>query len=498
MIKYDVLIVGAGLGSLTLAALLSNKGYKVGVFEKEPVTGGCSTTFVREKFEFDASIHWINNMELIQTILKRLNAEDKIEFKHFNPLSRIITPSSEIMLSYDIPKFEEELIQLYPKEKDNIHRFFMEALQFGRDINKLIVHTFKYMRIPDYLKFGIKYISNQFPMIKKYKHATSSEVVSSFFHDNGLKTLIHSLGTNPDSSVYPIFSRIAWANEQNYYYPAKGGGGALPKLLTEISKKNGVDFFMNTEVEKIFVENNKATGICVKGEKEYKGEYVVSGIDALYTYENLIGEENLKDGFLAQLKKKDKYPSFCMLSMGTDYDLNAKGYQGETITYNPSDDLRELMSDDLSKNRKFIHLRSMRDPSLAPEGLNTVSVGFRLPYEYKNYWMTGTERERGEEYYQLKEKVSQEVLENVEQVMPGLMEHIKVKDLATPITYERYTYNSSGSMMGWEESTGGIRRKEPIGNFQRVGHWSFPGGGTPRAMVSGMIVADLIERKLKK
>lgn len=494
--KYDVIVIGAGLGGLTTAALLSKYKYSVLLLDRHYVTGGYSTAFERKGFEFDASIHWINNIELIKQVLKRLDALDRIEFKPFNPLTRIISPSYEIMLTFDVKDFQNQMQKQFPHEKENIARFVDEAVRFADDINLLTKSTFKYMSYLDFTRFGLMYICNKFPLIKKYSGYTAEQVINSYFRDSKLRTLIHSLGTTPDSSIYPIFCRIGWASEGNYFYPSKGGGNALSQLLTDICNENGTEIKLSTEVEKIIIKDGAACGIMTSDGTVYNGRFIVSNADALLTYNKLIGHENLDIKFVEAINARKKYPSFCMISMGTDYDLKSKGYKGETITYNPCDDIDHLMGNDLSINRKFIHLRSMRDNSLAPEGFNTISVGVRLPYSYKNYWMTGPNRERGAEYYKLKEEVIEQVLDNISNVLPDLKNHVKVRDLATPITYERYTLNSEGSMMGWEESTGGIRRKEPIKNFQRTGHWTFPGGGTPRVLISGMIVSDLIRKYL--
>lgn len=55
--KYDAVVIGAGTGGLSAALSLANAGKKVLLLEKHNLPGGCSSSFVRERFEFDASLH---------------------------------------------------------------------------------------------------------------------------------------------------------------------------------------------------------------------------------------------------------------------------------------------------------------------------------------------------------------------------------------------------------------------------------------------------------
>ena len=57
---YDVIVIGAGVGGLTAAALLSKAGLSVCVLEKEPHVGGYLAGFKRKHFIFDTAIHWLN------------------------------------------------------------------------------------------------------------------------------------------------------------------------------------------------------------------------------------------------------------------------------------------------------------------------------------------------------------------------------------------------------------------------------------------------------
>ncbi|MFK4301779.1 phytoene dehydrogenase-like protein [Paenibacillus sp. RC254] len=59
MNKYDVIVIGAGLGGLSCAARLSALGYRTAVFESHTLAGGFATEFKRKGYTFDVSLHGV-------------------------------------------------------------------------------------------------------------------------------------------------------------------------------------------------------------------------------------------------------------------------------------------------------------------------------------------------------------------------------------------------------------------------------------------------------
>ncbi|MDW7992527.1 MAG: NAD(P)/FAD-dependent oxidoreductase, partial [Anaerolineae bacterium] len=73
---------------------------------------------------------------------------------------------------------------------------------------------------------------------------------------------------------------------------------------------------------------------------------------------------------------------------------------------------------------------------------------------------------------------------------PGLSAQVEMVDVATPVTYERYTGNWRGSFEGWlltpQNAQVQVPRTLPgLRNFYMAGHWTMPGGGLPTALLTG-------------
>ena len=92
--------------------------------------------------------------------------------------------------------------------------------------------------------------------------------------------------------------------------------------------------------------------------------------------------------------------------------------------------------------------------------------------------------------------MSDTLIAKAEKLIPGLSQHIIVRDAATPLTYERYTLNTMGAAMGWAYSPSmflkRLDQRTPIHNLYLAGHWTTPGGGVPAVALSGLKAARMI------
>ncbi len=61
--RKKVVVIGAGIGGLTVAALLARQGYQVRVFDQAIVPGGCASTFKRRGFTFDVGATQVAGLE---------------------------------------------------------------------------------------------------------------------------------------------------------------------------------------------------------------------------------------------------------------------------------------------------------------------------------------------------------------------------------------------------------------------------------------------------
>ena len=122
------------------------------------------------------------------------------------------------------------------------------------------------------------------------------------------------------------------------------------------------------------------------------------------------------------------------------------------------------------------------DPTLAPQGKNTVVVYYETNYDY---WHNLRQDPAG--YKAEKQRIAKDVIAGLEQRFPGISGQIEMQDVATPITWERYTGNWRGAYEGWMfGGANNVSKTLPgLDNFYLAGQWVNPGGGMPPAAMSG-------------
>ena len=138
------------------------------------------------------------------------------------------------------------------------------------------------------------------------------------------------------------------------------------------------------------------------------------------------------------------------------------------------------------------------DPTLAPEGKTVLRVLFATDYDY--WEELGKEPSR---YKAEKEQIADQVIARLDKRFPGLAEQVEMRDVATPLTWVRYTGNWQGSYQGWALENWSLNTRMSktlpgLDNFYMVGQWVEPGGGMPPAVISGRNVIQIICKKDKK
>ena len=185
MPDYDVVVIGAGNGGLMASLSLARKGLKVLLLERHNIPGGCATSFVRGRFEFEVALHQLSGMGTekrpgpLQGILGELGILDKVEFVEMENLYRFVIPGEcDITLRADRAAAERTLQEEFPDEKEAIERFFALVYKFCSEMVSVA-----FLRDPEASW-------EKYPTYFKYALKPSQKILDEYFKNSFLKAVL--------------------------------------------------------------------------------------------------------------------------------------------------------------------------------------------------------------------------------------------------------------------------------------------------------------------
>ena len=499
---YDVIVIGAGLGGLSAATHLANNNLRVLVLEQHDKVGGCATRFERGMFTFEASLHAMagggpgKNDRGLNQLLKLWGVYDKIEFIELPEFYRTIFPGVDITLPGNWEGFKQALREQWPEESDGIEKFHRICENTYKDMMALrelyrmspARGFFKKMQVP--LRYRSFY---------RYKDKTLQDVLDECFENDDIKAVVAQLWIFYGAPVPEQSALIGLAATEVYLsdgaWHIMGTSQMLSNAYAERIMELGGVVKTDTLVTKIVMENGLATGVETSSGKKYTSRYIVANTDPYQLTFRLVGEKHFPEKYIDHLNAMKPANSLFGVYMGLDVDLAARGYDEVEIIYSPTTSDSTLLYDammrgDFKEGAVAITIYSnLGDPVYAPEGKSVVTL---TAYSGIDIWP-----EYGDDYYKMKHRKVNELVELAAEVIPELNDprFVLIKEGYTPRTVKRYTLNRKGVVYGfyltpdqWEK----VPNHTPVPNVFIASNWSQTWHGMGSAQVNGLRAAQLI------
>lgn len=454
--KYDVIVIGSGIGSLTSAGLLSKlSAKKVLVLEQHFKPGGFTHIFKREgKFTWDTGVHYIGDMakgSMPRAILDYLSG-GKIQWNKMNDnYDTFVYPDFTFNVKEGETIFKNDLIAKFPGEKEAIDKYF-------EDVNKTVKWYGRYFVASSFKKGIIQYLLTY--KNKKLALRKTKEYLDNNFKDEKLKAVLVSqwgdYGLPPSKSAFAVHALITNHYFKGGYYP-KGGSKVFADSIKESITQNGGQLLINHLVSSIIVEKDNAVGVKVtekkgneKINKEFFADTIISGAGAYTTYTKLI-PESVNITYRDEVKNFPEGISHVTLYIGFKDDPRKIGFNGANLwiydKYNHDeiyDERNKLAEGKISA--VYLAFPSLKDTE-EPKGHTAEIISF-VDIEPFAEWRTEPWKNRGQEYDVLKNNIAIALINFVEDRFPGFKDLVEYSELSTPLSTEFFTLHRKGNIYG--------------------------------------------------
>lgn len=415
--KYDVIIIGSGLGGLVCGSLLAREGKKVLVLERQAQPGGCMQSYQRNGLSFDTGFHYVGGLaegQPLQAVFSHLGLMQlpwvRMDADGFD---RVTIGQRTFPLAEGYDRFADTLSEYFPQERESLKQYV-----------ELLRHL---------------------PPIEEIGHVSAYNWLKSLFRDSLLIDVLSGsalkMELRRDST-----SLFTFAHGMSSYigssWRLRGGGHLIVNALVNDINRLGGKVLCHAEVNNLVEKEGRIVAArCSKGNL-YEGDIFISDVHPQVTFGWLGDSKQIKNIFRRRIGALEN--SFGMFTAALVLKPGALPYFNHNKFVYRKPNVWTFCEDVDSIGGVMVSCR------LPEEGDYARQIDLMTPVSWKLFesWANTTVGHRGEIYEMLKSHLANECIRLAERVIPGLHGMVEKCYTSTPLTYRDYTLTPCGSAYG--------------------------------------------------
>ena len=445
--KYDVVIVGSGLGGLQCGYILSKHGMKVCVLEKNSQPGGCIQSFRRGKHTFDTGFHYIGGLDEGQPLHRLFSYFGLMDLPWCrmdeDGFDEIVIGGKSYMFANGYDRFAETLSEQFPHQRENLKKY----AGFLRDVSDNTFSSFKKKSIGDVYEASLFAKS-------AYDYLTST--IDDPLLRNVLSGASMKLELDPRTLPLYIFAQINSSFIQSAWR-LRGGGSLIADSLIKSIEANGGTVRMKAEVTRLVEEDGKIVAAEVNGLSDATDS--AERIDADYFIANAhpaVALSLIKESKIIRNIYRKRISSmrntFGFFTANIAFKENAVPYLNRNVYVNKAEDMWQY-ADYKPENINTYVLASSKVPEDGSRYTRNIDLLTPMHWQEVEQWENTTIGRRGDDYITYKNQKTEACLNLVSEYISGL-KGVDPKDViekvytSTSLSYRDYTGTPNGSAYG--------------------------------------------------
>lgn len=481
------IVIGSGIGGIATAIRLRVKGYEVCVFERQPYAGGKLTDLQINGYRFDAGPSLFTMPWLVDELfeLAGKNPRDYFNYTRREIACKYFWEDSTTLTAWGNPEqFAKEVAGTFHVQEEQVLQHLNWAARTYERTGKIFLEK-PLQRASTWLSASVGKALLHLPSYGLNSTMHKKHVAS--FGDPRLVQLFDRFATYNGSNPYKapaLLSMIPHLEHNTGTYFPEGGMHQISQSLFRMSQDLGVTYRLNTNVERILLENAMACGVMANGEKR-SADLIVSNMDAWFTYHKLMPEVDRPQKTLNQ----ERSSSAIIYYWGMQHEFPELDLHNIFFSNNYEAEFKAMFDEGtmFEDPTVYVHVSSKDQASDAPQGCSNWFVLVNAPANRNQNWD------------ELIAATRQRVLNKLSKLLnKDLHALISCEAVLDPRLIESRTGSYTGSLYGtssnskWAAFLRHNNQHKQIKNLFFVGGSVHPGGGIPLCLNGAKIVSHLV------
>ncbi|WP_329557326.1 phytoene desaturase family protein [Streptomyces sp. NBC_00696] len=456
--SWDAIVIGSGIGGLTTAGLLARAGQRVLVLERHSTAGGATQTFRRAGYEWDAGLHYMGEVHRPNSGLRRIFDHITGGNLQWAPMpdvyNRIVVGDREYEFPSGAERFKERMTRYFPDDAEAISRY----VELVFSANRTAKNFFAQRSLPQ--PAADELYDVMCAPFRAFSDRTATDVVSELTDNEELKTVLcghyGDYSLTPGRASFGIHAMLIRHYIDGANYPV-GGSGRLAETISEVIRDAGGEVLIAAEVASVLLDDEgRSGGVTMADGRVFHAPVVISDAGALNTLTRLLpAEAKRDDGLVQACRAIGPSLTWVVLNIGLKEPADQLGLQASNIWAHqgPGIDAQFAAYEADPQHRPmpsyFLTAPSTKDPLWDDRypGRSTIDIAGVTTWSLFEPFADSAWMRRGPEYEQLKQRLSQELLDQVLRFYPKAEGKIDHMELATPLSFNHFLGRTHGDFM---------------------------------------------------